>query len=202
MEKRNLISKIISMIFNLGFMVFIIVQLSMQVEYTSQIVAMFMMLSGAFKLIFFFLSGEYKHPVKLYETLTNPALIILGIIFMIAKTDAVAVCITYGVIDMIDGLLGIGFRSIEIRNHALSVVEVALCLGDFVFGLILLVICGCAFAYGFIYIVWPHIENRRNKKKECVKKSKKKVPELFGGNPKNLYLCIRFPKGTAQKDEH
>ena len=137
MEKRNLISKIISMIFNLGFMAFIIVQLSMQVEYTSQIVAMFMMLSGAFKLIFFFLSGEYKHPVKLYETLTNPALIILGIIFMITKTDAVAVCITYGVIDMIDGLLGIGFRSIEIRNHALSVVEVALCLGDFVFGLIL-----------------------------------------------------------------
>ena len=43
-----------------------------------------------------------------------------------------------------------------------------------VFGLILLVVCGCVFAYGFIYIVWPHIENRRNKKKECVKKTKEK----------------------------
>ena len=44
-----------------------------------------------------------------------------------------------------------------------------------VFGLILLLYCGCAFAYGFIYIVWPHIENRRNEKKECLKKSKEKT---------------------------
>ena len=42
-----------------------------------------------------------------------------------------------------------------------------------IFGLILLVVCGCAFAYGFIYIVWPHIEKRRNEKKECLKNSKK-----------------------------
>ncbi len=43
-----------------------------------------------------------------------------------------------------------------------------------VFGLILLLICGCLFAYGFIYIVWPHIEKRRNEKKEYLKKSKEK----------------------------
>ncbi len=39
-----------------------------------------------------------------------------------------------------------------------------------VFGLILLLICGCLFAYGFIYIVWPHIEKRRNEKKRTSQK--------------------------------
>jgi len=30
----------------------------------------------------------------------------------------------------------------------------------------------------------------------------KKVAKLFGGNLNSPYLCIRFPQGTAFKDDH
>jgi hypothetical protein len=34
------------------------------------------------------------------------------------------------------------------------------------------------------------------------KDSSKKVVKMFGQFPNSPYLCIRFPKGTAQQDEH
>jgi hypothetical protein len=46
----------------------------------------------------------------------------------------------------------------------------------------------------FVFIVGGHIQRVIF----INKKFKKKVPDLFGGNTQKHYLCIRFPKGTAQ----
>ena len=140
MEKENkasLVTKIISIVINISFGVFMIVHLCLNIHYTAQIAALFMVLSGAIKLTYFFLAGEYVNPKKAYEMVTNPTLIILGFIYMITKANPWAVCITYGIIDIVDGLLGITFRSLEIKHHRLAILEVCLSIGDLVFGILL-----------------------------------------------------------------
>lgn len=47
------------------------------------------------------------------------------------------------------------------------------------FGAILLVSGGIGFGYGFSYIVWPHIEKRRNEKREQLKKAKEKEEDDY-----------------------
>lgn len=47
------------------------------------------------------------------------------------------------------------------------------------FGTILLVGGGIGFGFGFYYIVWPHIEKRRNEKREQLKKAKEKEEDEY-----------------------
>ena len=60
MKKNNLIFVISESIINLAFVVFMIIHLCLNVEYTAQLAALFMILSGAIKLINFFLNRDFK----------------------------------------------------------------------------------------------------------------------------------------------
>ena len=136
-SKLSLITKITSIVINACFVVFMIIHLCLNIHYTAQIAALFMVLSGAIKLTYFFLAGELENKKKWYEMLTNPSLIILGFIYMISKANGTIVCMTYGIIDIVDGLLGITFRSMEIRHHKIAILETCLSVGDLVFGILL-----------------------------------------------------------------
>ena len=113
-----------------------IVHLCLDVEYTAQLAALFMILSGAIKLINFFLNRDFKGP-ELRETVTDTSLIILGFIYMISKANAGVVCITYGVIDIIDGCIGTTAGIFEFKHNKLTAIDTVLCFGDIVFGTLL-----------------------------------------------------------------
>lgn len=139
MSKREFWFKLVNIIIDAAFVVFMIIHLCMNVEYNASIASMAMVFSGGIKLIHFLLSGEYKNRLKQHEAIVNPLLIVLGFIYMIVRADASVVCITYGIIDIIDGILGVVFRSLQLKGHKLALVEVALSIGDIVFGTLLVI---------------------------------------------------------------
>ena len=136
MKKSNLIFVSIESLINLGFVIFMIIHLCMNVEYTAQLAALFMILSGAIKLINFFLSRDFDGP-ELREIFTDGALIILGFIYMMTKTNAGVVCITYGIIDTIDGSIGTGAGIFYLKHSKFTIIDTLLCIGDIVFGILL-----------------------------------------------------------------
>ena len=140
MEKKHLTSSIISISFNAIFMILMIIHLCMNVEYTAQIAALFMVISGAIKLINFFINADYS-PFKLREIFDDSGLIILGFIYMIVKASPTTVCVTYGCIDIVDGIIGTLALPFASRVTPVIMIDTALCAGDIVFGGLLCAEC-------------------------------------------------------------
>ena len=136
MKKSNLVFVTIESIINIGFLIFMIIHLAMNVTYTAQLAALFMILSGAIKLVNFFLNRDFEGP-ELREIFTDGTLIILGFIYMITKTNATVICISYGIIDIVDGSIGTGAGMFYLRHNKLTIIDTALCVGDITFGIIL-----------------------------------------------------------------
>ena len=137
MKQENIILKIGGFVIDLAFVIAMIVHFIIGPEYTAQLTSLFMVLAGAIKVIFYLATAHYRNVLRLHDVISNGLLIILGFIFMLAKVDAIAVCLTYGIIDALDGACGIICTSFEIKHNRLVLVETALSVGDIVFGTLL-----------------------------------------------------------------
>lgn len=137
MSKVGLFRKIFNYIISTIFIVLMIMHFIANPEYTSQIISLFMIIAGLIKIAYILLTGEYHDKTRLHEIISAGLLVILGIIYILNKTNSSIVCLSYGLIDAADGIAGTVCTAYIVDREKITIVELLISIGDIIFGTLL-----------------------------------------------------------------
>ena len=100
------------------------------------ILGVILLVVGVVRLLTFFLSKLKENP-KDVTLVSGITAIVLGIVFLVSNYDLSALCLAWGVAEIILSTIEIVHKSFEVKENKLSLIEIAVSTGTLVFGILL-----------------------------------------------------------------
>ena len=176
--------KVINFIFNclaivlfLGAGIFTIIMKAVSEEYTGLILGIILLVASSAKILTYFMRLGFKTATNM-TLVGGIAMVVLAIIFFLDKFDLVTLCLTWGVMEIVMGLIELQVDIFAARKEKLAIGEIVIDIGTITFGVLLtihleeglnahLIFMGLSFMmYAALYTLELIIETKHHKEKE------------------------------------
>lgn len=141
------------------------------VQYDRVILGTILIITGSCKFAVFFIEQAYKLPSN-FLLISAILMIGFGFIFLFSGTEMETLCFGWGIMEIALGAVEIQTSLFEVKEDKFQIVEIAIALGNIVFGVLLcvrlsnglnghLIFMGISFILTGILYLFKHIKRKR-----------------------------------------
>lgn len=139
MKTKKIIGTILNCLVILLFLgsgLFTIIMKASNEEYTAIVLGVILIVASAAKIISYFIRQGFKTPTNM-TLVCGLSMVILAVIFFLDRFDLEALCFTWGIMEIVLGLIELQVDLFAVRKEKLAWGEVAIDVGTITFGVLL-----------------------------------------------------------------
>ena len=154
MEKHSLLRSILHWVCVFLFMaagIAVLILRHLNPTHPTNILGIIVLIAGCVKVAIYWLFYFKRNPRSVL-LLSGLAFIILGIVFLLGDYPYEALCLTWGILDIVLGLVEIFTSIFELKEDKLQIAEILVAAGGIVFGVLLTIELAHGLAAHIIYL--------------------------------------------------